>query len=157
MSLDLNGARQNEAAVDAGYRVPGVIWLAIMMGVVALFIVTRVVQPEAAAAGDNAMLFWILLALGLVTLGASFGLKYRLLAQSVAQQKPELVRSAYIMSFALCEATGLFGLAAHFITGVRYYYFFFVLSGFGILLHKPQRDDLLAASGGSRFGAHGEG
>ena len=146
MSLGLNGTNQNE--VDAAFRSLKVIWLAILVGVVTLFVITRLVQP---AASSVQIVFWVLLALGLMSFGASFVMKQRMLKQATGKNVLGLVRVAYIIAFALCEATALFGMVAYFVTGVEYYYFFFVLSGFGILLHKPQRDDLLAASGGDRF------
>ena len=150
MSLGLDETKAQdvgrEALVDANYRTLRFIWLAIIVSVVAIFVVTRLVQPSPAA---PKILFWILLAIGVGNLGASFLLKHKMLKQAVEKRKLEMVRSAYIIAFALCESVGLFGLIAHLTTGIEYYYFFFVLSGFGILLHKPQRDDLLAvASGG---------
>jgi F0F1-type ATP synthase membrane subunit c/vacuolar-type H+-ATPase subunit K len=147
MSLGLNGTNQNR--VEGGLRTLRIIWLAILVSVTALFVVTRLMQPPAAE--GNKMLFWILWGLGFATFGASFVLKSKLLKQAIAKQKPEILRSAYIIAFALCEATGIFGLIAYFVTGIQYYYLFFVLSGFGILLHKPQRDDLLAAEAEDKF------
>jgi F0F1-type ATP synthase membrane subunit c/vacuolar-type H+-ATPase subunit K len=147
MSLGLNGSNQNR--VDGGLRTLRIIWLAILVSVTALFVITRLMQPSAAE--GNKTLFWILWGLGFVTFGASFVLKSKLLKEAVAKQRPEMLRSAYIVAFALCEATGIFGLIAYFITGIEYYYLFFVLSGFGILLHKPQRDDLLAAEAEDKF------
>lgn len=142
MSLGLNGTNQN--AVDAALRSLKIIWLAILVSVIALFVVTRIVQPGT----DNfQILFWILLALGLMTFGASFVMKQNLLKQATGKNNFGMVQTAYVMALVLCEATAIFGMVAFFVTGAQYYYFFFVLSGFGIILHKPQRDDLLAASG----------
>jgi hypothetical protein len=142
MSLGLNGS--NQSNVDAGYRTLRVIWLSILVTVITLFIVTRLV--ESSTGNDNRVLFWILMTLGLIAVGASFVVKQKLLRQAFAKRSPELTRSAYMVALAMCEAAGIFGLIAYFVTGTQYYYLFFVLSGFGILLHKPQRDDLLAAS-----------
>lgn len=150
MSLGIDESKakavEQDREADANYRTLRIIWLAILVSVIAIFIVTRLVQP----AGDDNLkvLFWILLMLGVVNFGASFFLKQKLLKQATEKRKPELARSAYIVAFALCESIGLFGLIAHLVTGVEYYYFFFVLSAFGILMHKPQRDDLLAAAAG---------
>jgi F0F1-type ATP synthase membrane subunit c/vacuolar-type H+-ATPase subunit K len=143
MSLGLNGSNQNRA--DGRLRVLRIIWLMILASLTTLFVITRLVEPPVAAAEGSKMLFWMLWGLGFATFGASFVMRFRLLKQAAAKQKPEMVQSAYIIAFALCEATGIFGLLAYFITGIQYYYLFFVLSGFGILLHKPQRDELLAA------------
>lgn len=148
MGLGLDEEKEKELKikreVDSGYNTLRIIWLAVVSGLVIIFIVTRMVKPETSGLK---MLFWILLALGVVDLVASFILKQTLLKKAFSQQKVEMVRSAYIVAFALCESIALFGLIAHFVTGVEQYYFLFVLSGFGIMLHKPQRDDLLVAAG----------
>lgn len=146
MSLGLDESKAesvaSERAVDADYRVLRIIWLAILASLVAIFVVTRIVKPEPVIPKE---LFWVLFAMGLGDFGASFFLKHKLLRQAAEKRKPEMVKSAYIVGLALSESVGILGLVAHLLTGVEYYYFFFVLSGFGILLHKPQRDDILAA------------
>lgn len=143
MSLGLN--ESNQSKVDGAYRVLRIIWLAILFGVVVLFVITRLVQSS--IVDGNKTLFWSLWALGFISFCVSFALKYKLVKQAIEKHRPELVLTAHIIAFALCEATGLFGLIAYSITGIQQYYLFFVLSGFGVLLHKPQRDDLLAAYG----------
>jgi F0F1-type ATP synthase membrane subunit c/vacuolar-type H+-ATPase subunit K len=151
MTLGLNEPVDNR--VEASFRTLRIIWLAIVATVVAVFVVTRLVRPGEARLE---VLFWILLVLGLVNLGASFILKHKMLKQAAEQQALPLVRSAYILAFALCEAIGLFGFVAHVVTGAKSYYFLFALSGFGILLHKPQREDLSAAfnEGGEQNPTH---
>jgi F0F1-type ATP synthase membrane subunit c/vacuolar-type H+-ATPase subunit K len=149
MSLGLDESKgrevETERAVDAGYRALRVIWLAILASVVIIFVVSRVVSPTPSA---PRLIFWILLALGVGNFGLSFLLKQRMLGQAREKRQIALVKTAYIIAFALCESIGIFGLVAHLITGVEYYYFLFVLSGFGLLLHKPQRDDILGALAG---------
>ena len=150
MSLGLDEEKskdvEREREVAASYHALRIIWLAILAGVISFFVVTRVVQPSIIEGGH--IVFWMLMAVGLATFGASFILKYKLQKLAVEKQQPGGVRSAYIIALALCEATGIFGLVAYLMTGMEHYYLFFVLSGFGILLHKPQRDDLLAAYAG---------
>ena len=152
MSLGLDESKgrevESEREVDASYRTLRIIWLAILASVIALFVVSRVIEPTP---GAPRVLFWILLAVGIGNFGASFFLKQKILKQAAEKRKPELVKGAYVVALALCESIGLFGLLAHLITGVEQYYFFFVLSSFGILMHKPQRDDLLAASASGGF------
>jgi F0F1-type ATP synthase membrane subunit c/vacuolar-type H+-ATPase subunit K len=149
MSLGLDEEKGKEIAgereVDAIYRVLRFIWLAILASLIVIFVVTRIIKPEPGAPKE---LFWVLLAVGVGNFGASFFLKQKILKQAAEKRKPEMVKGAYLAGLALCESIGLFGLVAHLMTGVEYYYFFFVLSGFGILLHKPQRDDILAAFNG---------
>jgi hypothetical protein len=142
MTIGLSGPV--DTRVDDSLRALRIIWLAILAGVVVIFVVTRLVEGRAGGGLD--VLFWILLALGVGELGASFVLKQKMLRQAVAEQKLELVRSAYILAFALCEAVALSGLIAHLVTGHKNYYFLFALSGFGVVVHKPQRNDLLAAA-----------
>ena len=148
LGLDEEKAKERDAEREVGahYGKLRIIWLAILASLALIFVVTRVAQP--AASGPEA-LFWILLALGAGELGASFVLKQKMLRQAVEQRKPGLVSTAYILAFALCESVGLFGLIAHFVAGSKYYYFFFALSGFGLVMHKPQRDDFAAAVSGA--------
>jgi F0F1-type ATP synthase membrane subunit c/vacuolar-type H+-ATPase subunit K len=149
MSLGLDESKavevETERAVDAAHNTLRLIWLAVLSSVILIFVVTRLVRPTP---DMPRAISWALLAVGLVNFGASFLLKQKILKQAREKRKIELVRSAYIVAFALCEAVGLFGLLAHLITGIEYYYFFFVLAGFGLLLHKPQRDDILGALSG---------
>src|SRR5689334_12874378 len=100
------------------------------------------------ATNHNQMIFWRFMGLGFFTLGASAVMKQKALKQAAGRKSLAIVRIAYIIAFAFCEATALFGVVAFFVTGIESYYFFFVLSGFGVILHKPQRDDLLLAASG---------
>lgn len=148
LGLDESEGPDYESEVDAHYGPLRLIWLAILASMIAIFVVTRLVQPAAHA---SKMLFWILLAVGVGNFGASFILKHKALKRANKTRQPQLVRGAYIVALALCESIGLLGLIVHLALGIEYYYFFFVLSGFGIILHKPQRDDLLAATRGDNF------
>jgi F0F1-type ATP synthase membrane subunit c/vacuolar-type H+-ATPase subunit K len=149
MSLGIDESKgkalESEREVDASYRTLRIIWLAILVSVIALFVVSRMVEAALSVPG---VVFWVLLALGIFNFGVSFLLKQKLIRQAAEQRKPLIIRSAYIVALALCESIGILGLVAHLITGVEQYYFFFVLSSFGILMHKPQRDDLLTAYSG---------
>lgn len=149
MSLGLDESKAKDVArerkVDVNYSALRAIWLALLASLVAVFVVSRLVQTEQK---DDKMLFWILLAVGIGSFGASFLLKQRMLKQAIEQRKPEMVKNAYVVALALCDSIGMLGLVVHFAMGFEYYYFFFVLGGFGILMHKPQRDDLLAAVAG---------
>ncbi len=149
LGLDEEKAKERDAAqeVDANYGKLRIIWLAILAGLVAIYVVTRLVEPQ--IEGEAELVFWVLLVSAVGNLAVSFYLKQKLLRSAITQQNMNLVRSGYILAFALCEAVGLYGLISHFIAGSKYYYFFFVLSGFGVIVHKPQRDDLLAAANGA--------
>ena len=135
----------NQVNVDGRYRILLILWFAILMAVgILFFIVMLIPRPPADQSGD--LFFWLLAALAVSLLIASFVVKSKMLAQSVRDQRQEMVQSALIIALALCEVVGLFGMLAYFITTSPYYYIFFILGAIGILLHMPRRDQLLAAS-----------
>jgi hypothetical protein len=115
------------------------------MSVGSIFVITPILQPPPAE--QSAMtLTMVFAAISAIFFLLSFVLKGRLLAQSVREQRPELVQSAMILAVALCEPIALLGMMAYLTTGTRYYYIFFIVSVIGILLHMPRRNQLLAAS-----------
>jgi hypothetical protein len=110
-----------------------------------MFFITFMIQRPATVSNDNTLL-WVFMAASVFPLIFSFVLKRKLLAQSVMEQRLELVQTALILAVALCEAVGVLGLVVYFTTATPYYYIFFIVSVIGILLHMPRRDQLLAAS-----------
>ena len=129
--------------LDARYRTLLILWFAICMSVL-MFMVVIYLSPVVVA--ENPKLTLALNSLGLLPVALSFLLKQRALAKSVATQRLDLVQSAYVLSFALCESSALLGLVDHFTTGSRYSYFAFVIAGIGLLLHFPQKQNLVNAS-----------
>lgn len=129
--------------IAARYRTLLILWFAICMSVLMFLALSRLTPVTAA---ENPVLTLALNSLGIVPVGLSFLLKQRTLAKSVATQRLDLVQSAYVLSFALCESSALLGLMDHFITGSKYYYFAFALAGVGLLLHFPQKQNLVNAS-----------
>jgi len=129
--------------IEAGYRTLLILWFAICMSVLMFLALTRL-APVAAV--ENRNLTLALNSLGLLPVALSFLIKQRALAKSVATQRLDLVQNAYVLSFALCESSALLGLVDHFTTGSRYSYFAFVIAGIGLLLHFPQKQNLVNAS-----------
>ena len=129
--------------IDARYRTLLILWLAICISVLMFLALTRLAPVGAA---ENPMLTLALNSIGLLPVGLSFLLKQKALAKSVATQRLDLVQSAYVLSFALCESSALLGLLDHFMTGSSYYYFAFVIAGIGLLFHFPQKQNLVNAS-----------
>ena len=79
--------------------------------------------------------------------GISFLIKQILLAKAVRpRSKLSRSRVAYIVSFALCEVSGLLALLDYRLTGSNYYYVGFAIGGIGLLLHFPRKQHLLDAS-----------
>jgi hypothetical protein len=77
----------------------------------------------------------------------SFPLKSRLLNRAFEQQRVPLVQQAYIIALAVTEVGGLLGVLDFFATGNRYYYLPFIIAVCADLLHFPQREHVLKASG----------
>ena len=129
--------------IDGRYRTLLILWFAICMSVLMFLALTRLASV---AAVENRNLTLALNTMGLLPVALSFLLKQKTLAKSVATQRLDLVQSAYVLSFALCESSALLGLVDHFTTGSRYSYFAFVIAGIGLLLHFPQKQNLMNAS-----------
>lgn len=129
--------------IDARYRTLLILWFAICMSVL-MFLVVIYLSPVVVAGNRNLTL--ALNSVGMVPVALSFLIKQKALAKSVETQRLDLVQSAYIVAFALCESSALFGLINHFTTGSRYYYFAFAIAGLGLVLHFPQKQDLMNAS-----------
>ena len=138
--------------IEARHRVMMILWLAFLLSVGSFFLIALLVgQTRPAGDGgappDSDMMFWILLALSVSTVGISFLLKSRLHAQAVAKQRVELVIFGFILAVALCEAGVLFGLVFHFISGGELRAVLIMLVGaLGIVAHMPRRTALLDAS-----------
>lgn len=142
----------NQPATVPRYRGLLLLWMAIVFGLVIFFVITRFIPGGGGATGSEAgtaQLFWIFVAAGVASFGFSFLAKARLLTQAATLKQPQLVSTAYIMAFALCEATGLFGFVAHLITGSPYAPYLFALGALGLLLHKPKQEHLLNAAAAS--------
>jgi hypothetical protein len=138
------GAKAGDINVEARYRTMLTLWLALLASVGLYFFLTLMIERP--ATGDDNMLFWVFLTASVMPLVISFLLKHKLLAKSVAEQRPELVQSAMILALGLSEMVALFGLLVFFTTGTHYYYLFFIISAAFMLLHMPRKDQLLAAS-----------
>ena len=133
----------NQPDVNARYRTLIVLWFAICLPVL-FFLAIIYMSPVAVT--ENRQLSLVLNSIGVVPVALSFLLKQKLLAKSVETQCLDLVQKAYLLSFALCESSALLGLTEHSITGSNYYYFSFAIAGLGLLLHFPQKQNLVNAS-----------
>jgi hypothetical protein len=134
----------NQTLVEAQHRSLLIIWLFLFMSVVGFFVMTFLVPSS--AQGDNRVMAMVLIGLSLVNVVLSFVLKRTLLAQSVAKQALGLVQKAYIVALAMCEASAIFGVLIHFVTGSVYYYVAIGVGIIGMVLHFPKKQHLLDAS-----------
>jgi F0F1-type ATP synthase membrane subunit c/vacuolar-type H+-ATPase subunit K len=137
-----------EAKVDARYRTLLILWAAMLTSIAVYAFVAFFAAP-AAGAGSPVILL-ALVGAGLLPLAASFFLKLIFLAQAARQRNPNLVHTAHIIAFALCDATAILGLVACFITRNTYSWALFVLAAAGMLLHVPRRAQILDALYGNQ-------
>jgi hypothetical protein len=134
---------QNQPNVDARYRTLLILWVAMFMSVLSLLLFINLASVKTV---DNAKLSLALNLIGIAPVAASFVLKIKVLQRSVDMHRIELVQVAYVLAFALCEMAALLALMSHYLTGSNDYYLGFGVGLFGILLHFPRKQYLLAAS-----------
>lgn len=123
-----------------------IVWAALATSVVLYFVITKaVLQPP--AEGDPA-LAWILAAMGVAALAASFVLKNLFLARAAAQRNAGLLRTAFLLAFALAEVPALMGMISFLVTGWEYSWVMFVIAAIGFGLHFPRRNTVEETLGG---------
>lgn len=124
--------------LPAVYNSLVIVWAALAMSVVLYFVITKtVLQPPAER---NESLAWILAAMGIAALAASFVLKNLFLARAAAQRSAAVLRTAFLLAFALAEVPALMGMVAFLVTGWEYSWVMFVIAAIGFGLHFPRRD-----------------
>ena len=144
----------NQPNIEMRYRTLFILWFAICMSVLLLLVLVQFtpvkinLQPSTCSdcLSSSLRLSLVLNSLAIVPLGISFLIKQRILGQARALQRIDMVQSAYVVAFALCEASALLGLLDHFINGSPLYYVGFIFAGLGMLLHFPRKQHLLDAS-----------
>ncbi|HWP56096.1 MAG TPA: hypothetical protein VN476_18330 [Pyrinomonadaceae bacterium] len=131
-------------SIEERHRTLLILWFAICMSLTIMyfaFIYLATVTPA-----PNPKLTLLLNTVGLIPVAASFLIKQILLEKAVTAQQMQQVHSAYVISFALCEVSGLLALLDYRLTGSKYYYLGFAIGGIGLLLHFPRKQHLVDAS-----------
>jgi hypothetical protein len=139
----MQSTNQDQPSLEVQYRTLLIVWFAIWMSVLFLLVLTYLAPSQT---NENRSLSLLLNTLSIAPLALSFLLKKKMLVKSVESQQPALVRSAYVLSFSLCEVPALLGVLNHFVTGSKYYLASFAIAGLGLLLHFPQKKHLADAS-----------
>ena len=131
------------ASIEERHRTLFILWFAMCMSLIMylVFIYLAPVEPA-----PNPKLTLLLNTVGLVPVAASFLIKQILLERAASAQQVQQVHSAYIVSFALCEVSGLLALLDYRLTGSKYYYVGFAIGLIGLLLHFPRKQHLVDAS-----------
>ncbi len=131
--------------INKSYNTLSIIWAVFIVAVSNFFLITLLV-PRTASESDNQVFAFALAAVAFPLVAFSFVLKRKLLARAVTEQRPQLVMSAYIVALAMCEAACVTGLLVYFTSDVPYYFLWFIAGALAIFLHRPRREDFLAAS-----------
>ena len=135
--------------LDTRYRSLLILWFALLMSVVMLFVMTIVAAPASFDRDRDAptsVILFALAGLGTFLVVLSFVVKRKILQRSVEKQDVMLVQQALIVACAMCEVSALFGVLERFAIASGDHYLLFLVSAIGIALHFPKRDQLLAAS-----------
>ncbi|MET0624451.1 MAG: hypothetical protein ABW250_15830 [Pyrinomonadaceae bacterium] len=139
----------SDAELNLRLRTMRIIWGAFLMAVGLFVLVTRLARPDDEAVaemdGGNTTLLYVLAALALSTVVASFVLKAGFYSRAAAQQQPGVLQTGFIVAMALCESAVLFGLVGVFTTWNDYAYLLFALGALGEVLHFPRREQLMSA------------
>ncbi len=131
------------ANTDSRLRGLLIIWCAQLSSLMLLLMVTLYVSAPFNGGRDNS-LRWALGIFGTIATLGSFLVKRQLLARARDEKRPDVVTTAYVAAFALCEATGICAVISYFVSGVPYHVLMFV-AALGLLLHLPRRRALEAA------------
>jgi hypothetical protein len=135
-------ANEIQTASDRQHRSLVTVWLVLLISQGLFFAFCLVVTPE-----NDRLLYtfrWPILVLALTLVIDSFVFKLRILPNAAKQHKPSEVNRAYILAFALSEATAMFGVLLRF-ASFRYYYILFGVAAISMLLHFPRKEHVLAA------------
>ncbi|HXD29610.1 MAG TPA: hypothetical protein VN643_00745 [Pyrinomonadaceae bacterium] len=137
-----------QQGIEARFRTLITLWFGILMSVVLYFVLTFVAGPEInpEQTQSNAVVIVALTVIGMTLVITGFVLKGRFLRQAVDRQEALLVQKGYLISFAFCEVSALFGLLERFAFGYRYYYGLLALAAISIAIQFPRREHILAAT-----------
>ena len=130
--------------IEPRIRTIRTLWIAMLLSIGIYYVFTLFTgQPK--SSNPNSTLSLMLVGIGLLTTLISVPIKRKFLAESVEQQRVELVQQGYIIAWAMTEVAALLGMLDFFVTANRYYYVLFLIAAIGHLLHFPRRQDVLAA------------
>jgi hypothetical protein len=135
----------NQNDIEPRIRTLRILWIALLFSLCGFFLMTILQKPREEIT-PNPTLSLILLLVGVSTTLTSFLIRSRLVDRAVEQRQAPLVHQAYVMGWAINEASALLGVADFFLTGHRHYYLLFIISGCGLLLQFPRREPVMNAA-----------
>ncbi|HEX8335094.1 MAG TPA: hypothetical protein VF621_00100 [Pyrinomonadaceae bacterium] len=139
----------SDVGPDVRLRTMRILWVVFLMAVGLFFLFTRVSRPDdetvAEMRGGDTMILFVLAAVALSSVAASFVLKASFYKRAAEQQRPGVLQTGFIVAMVLCEAAVLLGLVGVFMTWNDYAYGLFALGALGEALHFPHREQVLSA------------
>lgn len=124
-----------------------IVWFGLLVSVGLYFALSHFqVSPTPDLTLAKSPLIIALTAMAMVLVIVSFVLKKRFLGQAVEQQNVAQVNVAYIVAWALCEASALLGLIEGLVFGYPGYYWLMLLGAVSIAIQFPRLEQLEAAS-----------
>ncbi len=139
--------------VEQVYRTNVFIWAGILISQVLFLIVLYFTKPDLFRLNPTtnsptavSPIIYLLAFVGLATFALSFVLKARFVKLAIESKAAGLVQTAYILAYALCEATSLLGFVAAFAFDFSLFFAWFVVGIIGLVLHFPRREAFQAAA-----------
>ena len=143
------GGAASNPEPEVRLRTMRILWVMFLVTISLFVLVTRFARPDdetiAEMDGGNTMLLYVMAALALSSVAASFVLKASLYKRAAERQQPEQLQSGFIVAMVFCEAAVLLGLVGLFITWNDYAYGLFALGALGEALHFPRREQVMSA------------
>ena len=138
-----------DAGPEVRLRTMRFLWVMFLVAAGMFSFVTRMNHPDdevvAEMGGGNTTLLFVLAAVALSSVVASFVLKANFYRRAAEQRKPVVLQTGFVLALALCEAAVLLGLVGVFITWNDYAYALCALGALGEALHFPTREQVLSA------------
>ena len=137
------------ASPDVQLRVMRILWVVFLITISLFVLVTYVSRPDdetvAGLGGGNMTVLYLLAAMALSSVVASFVVKAVFYKRAARHQQPAVLQVGFIFALVLCEAAVLLGLVGVFVTWNDYAYALFALGALGEALHFPTREQVQSA------------
>lgn len=130
----------DEITLQMRHRTLLILWLAMLMNVGVLFSMTVFLLPPDAAA-EKGILRLVFIAVALLLVIASFIVRAKMFDRARELRALQTVHVAFVIAWAMCEASALLGLVEYFTIGSRNLVLF-GLSLLGMALHLPRIEHL---------------
>jgi hypothetical protein len=138
-----------EAGPEVRLRTMRFLWVIFLITIGLFFLFTRLNRPDdeavAEMGGGSTTLLFVLAAVALSSVVASFVLKANFYRRAAGQQQPAVLQTGFIVAMVFSESAVILGLIGLFATWNDYAYALFALGALGEALHFPTRGQVFSA------------